>query len=155
MFKPFPGNQLSTKAQSFPRKSSNTTSLMIALTANHARDFTWNQGCSSNSPPLTHGDQIPHLLEESDNQIPSSPVRQRCQMPGVCPGGGGGDVEALIWLIHYLDLYFTGVYIINVLLFNQPGEKTLLNLLHKMVKVAELQKNLGLVRADVDFIPVG
>ena len=42
-----------------------------------------------------------------------------------------------------------------MLLFNQPGEKTLLNLLHKMVKVAELQKNLGFVRADVDFIPVG
>jgi len=35
------------------------------------------------------------------------------------------------------------------------GEKTLLNLLHEMVKVAELQKNLGLVRADVDFLPIG
>ena len=34
-------------------------------------------------------DQIPHPLEDSDNQIPSSPGRQRCQMPGVCPGGGG------------------------------------------------------------------
>ena len=37
-----------------------------------------------------HGDQIPHPLEDSDNQIPSSPGRQSCQMPGVCPGGGGG-----------------------------------------------------------------
>ncbi|KAJ7339518.1 flavin-linked sulfhydryl oxidase [Desmophyllum pertusum] len=35
------------------------------------------------------------------------------------------------------------------------GEKTLLNLLHEMVKVTELQKTLGLVRADVDFIPIG
>ena len=78
-------NQLATKAQSFPRKSSNTASPMIAR---HARDFKWNWGCSSNSPPLTRGDQIPHPLEDSDNQIPSSPRRQRCQMPGVCPGGG-------------------------------------------------------------------
>ena len=79
-----PCNQLATKAQSFPRKSSNTASPMIAR---HAKDFTWNRGCSSNSPPLKHGDQIPHPLEDSDNQIPSSPERQRCQMPGVCPGG--------------------------------------------------------------------
>ena len=38
-----------------------------------------------------HEDQIPHPLEDSDKQIPSS------------PGGGGGvegDVKALIWLIH-------------------------------------------------------
>ena len=33
--------------------------------------------------------QIPHPLEGTDNQIPSCPGRQRCQMPGVCPGGGG------------------------------------------------------------------
>ena len=37
----------------------------------------------------------------------------------------------------------------------QTGEKTLLNLLHAMVKVAELQKSLGLVRTEVDFIPIG
>ena len=59
----------------------------------HAKDFTWNRGCSSNSPPLKHGDQIPHPLEDSDNQIPASPGRQRCQMPGVCPGGGGGMLK--------------------------------------------------------------
>ena len=35
--------------------------------------------------------QIPDPLEDSDNQIPSSPVRQRCPMPRVCPGGGGGS----------------------------------------------------------------
>ena len=40
-------------------------------------------------------------------------------------------------------------------LLNLTGEKTLLSLLHEMVKVAELQKNIGLVRANVDFIPVG
>ena len=62
-----------------------TASPMIAR---HAKDFTWNRGCSSNPPPLKHADQIPHPLEDSDNQIPSSPGRQRCQMPGVCPGGG-------------------------------------------------------------------
>ena len=72
-------NQLATKAQSFPRKSSNTASPMIAR---HAKDFTWNRGCSSNSPSLKHGDQIPHPLEDSDNQIPSSPGWQRCQMSG-------------------------------------------------------------------------
>ena len=81
-----PCNQLATTAQSFPRKSSNTTSTMIAR---HAIDFTWNRGCGSNSPPLTHGDQIPQPLEDSAYQIPSSPGRQRCQMPGVCPGGRG------------------------------------------------------------------
>ena len=91
-----PCNQLATKAQSFPRKSSNTASPMKA---HLARDSTWNQGCSSNSPPLTHGDQIPHPLEDSDNQIPSSPGRQRCQMPGVCLVGQG-VVEASIWPIH-------------------------------------------------------
>ena len=63
LFKPFPSNQSATKAQSFPRKSSNTKSPMIAR---HAKDFTWNRGCSSNSPPLKHGDQIPHPLEDSD-----------------------------------------------------------------------------------------
>ena len=89
LFKPFPRNQLATKAQSFPRKSSNTASPMIAR---HARDFTWNCGCT-NSPPLTHGDQIPHPLEDSYNQIPSCPGGQRCQMHGVCPGGGGGMLK--------------------------------------------------------------
>ena len=93
-----PCKQLATKVQSFPRKSSNTASPM---TAQLARDSTWNQGCSSNSPPLTHGEQIPHPLEDSNNQIPSSPGQQRCQMPGVSPGVGGGDVKASIWPIHY------------------------------------------------------
>ena len=79
-----PRNQLAAKVQSFPRKSSNTASPMTAC---HARDFTWNRGCSSNSPPLTHEDQISHPLEDSDNQISSSPGRQRCQMPGVFRGG--------------------------------------------------------------------
>ena len=81
-----PCNQLATTAQSFPRKSSNTASTMIAR---HAIDFTWNRGCGSNSPPLTHGDQIPQPLEDSAYQIPSSLGRKRCQMPGVCPGGEG------------------------------------------------------------------
>ena len=35
------------------------------------------------------GIKFPTPLEDSDHQIPSSPGRQRCQMPGVCPGGGG------------------------------------------------------------------
>ena len=78
-------NQLTTKAQSFPRKSSKTASPM---TARHAREFKWNWGWSSNFLPLTHGYQIPHPVEDSDNQIPSSPGRQRCQMPGVFREGG-------------------------------------------------------------------
>ena len=75
--------------------------------ARHARNFTWNRGCSSNSLPRTHGDQILHPLEDSDNQIPSSLRRQSCQMPKVCPRGrGGGDVEASIWPIHYRHWYW-------------------------------------------------
>ena len=74
--------------------------------ARHANDFTWNRGCSSNSPPLTHGDQIPHPLEDSPNQIPSSPARQRCQMPGVCPGGGGGMLKLRF------DRYIISVWIL-------------------------------------------
>ena len=35
----------------------------------------------------------------SSDQITALLGRKRRQMPGVCPGGGG-DVEALIWLIH-------------------------------------------------------
>ena len=94
LFKPFPRNQ------SFPRKSSNTASPI----AHHAKDFTWNRGCSSNSPPLKHGDQIPHPLEDSDNQIPSSPGRQRCQMPGVCPAGA-------CWSFDLTDTLFVGSYL--------------------------------------------
>lgn len=46
---------------------------------------------------------------------------------------------------------------IDVHLFSlsQIGERTLLGLLHEMVKITEQQKTLGLVRADVDFIPIG
>ena len=59
----------------------------------HSSSLTWNRGDGSNSPPLTHGDQIPHPLEDSDNQIPSSPGWQMCH------ARGGGDVEASIWPI--------------------------------------------------------
>ena len=115
LFMPFSRNQLATKAQSFPRKSSNTASPMIAR---HAKDFTWNRGCSSNSPPLTHGDQIPHPLEDSDNQIPSFPGRQRCQMPGVCPGGGG------ILKLRF-DQYITHPYLfILATSLQQPPDKS-------------------------------
>ena len=79
LFKPFPRNQLAKKAQSFPRKSSKTASLTIAR---HAGDFIWNGGCSSNSPPLTHGDQIPHPLKDSENQIPSSYDGKGVKCPG-------------------------------------------------------------------------
>ena len=71
LFKSFSRNQLATKAQSFPRKSSNTTSPMIV---HHTRDFTQNQGGQFKFPPP----------KDSDNQIPSSPGQQRCQMPVVC-----------------------------------------------------------------------
>ena len=36
--------------------------------------------------------------------MPSLPGRKRRQMPEVCKGGGG-DVEASIWLVHYLMPY--------------------------------------------------
>ena len=83
LFKPFPCTQLATKAQSFPRKSSNTASPIIAR---HAWDFTWNGGWGSNSQPLTHGDQIFLPLEDSDNQIPSFPGRQGDKCPGYTRG---------------------------------------------------------------------
>ena len=53
----FPGNQLATKAQPLPRKSSNTASAMIAhhVQWKAPRDFTWNRGYGSNSPPLLPG----------------------------------------------------------------------------------------------------
>ena len=92
--------------QSFPRKSSNTASPMMA---HNARDFTWNRGCRSNSPPLTHRDQIPHPLDDSDNQVPSSPGRQRCQMPGVCPGVGG------CWSFDLTDTFFKHWYSVRLL----------------------------------------
>ena len=72
------------------------------MIAQHAKDFTWNRGCNSYSPPLTHGDPISHPLEVSANQIPSSLGRQRCQKPEVCRGG---HVEALNWPIHNTILF--------------------------------------------------
>ena len=98
-FKPFPCNQLATKAQSFPRKSPNTVSPMIA----RQNEIV---GAVQIPHPQCMEIKFPTPLEDSDNQIPSSPGRQRCQMPGVCPGGGGGGgehVEASIWPIHKED----------------------------------------------------
>ena len=42
--------------------------------------------------------QIPHPLEDSDNQIPSSPGRAQMSNAWGMPGGGGGwgDIEASI-----------------------------------------------------------
>ena len=39
----------------------------------------------------------------SGDQIPALQGRKRRQIPGVCSagGGGGGDVEPSIWLVHY------------------------------------------------------
>ena len=123
LFKPFPRNQLATKRnnlfhenpltprfhmksrvqfkfptpypgrQSFAARGFGLQPKMCrpsAKTENFRR--TWEK-------PLSSGTQGTHPLEDSDNQIPSSPGRQRSQMPGVCPGG---DVEASIWPIHYL-----------------------------------------------------
>ena len=38
----------------------------------------------------------PHAREGLANQIPHSPSTEDGQMPGVCPGGGGRDVEVSI-----------------------------------------------------------
>ena len=59
----------------------------------------------SNSPPLKHGDQISQPLEDSGNQIPSSPGRQKCQMPGVCPRGGGGGGMLKLRFDRYITPY--------------------------------------------------
>ena len=80
-------DQLASKAQSFPRKPSNTTS---PTTARHARDFTWNWGCSSNSPPLMHQDQIPHPLEDSIIKFPPPRDGKGVKCPGFAQVGGGG-----------------------------------------------------------------
>ena len=48
------------------------------------------------STPPRQG-QIPHPREGLIRQIPHSPGTENSQMPGVCPGGGGGgDVEVSI-----------------------------------------------------------
>ena len=54
----------------------------------YARDFAWNRGCSSNSPPLTHGDQIPYPLEDSDNQFPPPRDGKGFKCPQYARGGG-------------------------------------------------------------------
>ena len=65
--------------------------LMPNITTNRAITQT-NQGSSSNSPLLTHEDQIPRPLEDSDNQIPSSKGDGKgVKCPGYAPGRGGGE----------------------------------------------------------------
>ena len=68
--------------------------------------FQWEE--PTKRVPFTAEPEIPEILTKwkapSDNQIPSSPGRQRCQMPGVCRGGGG-HVEASIWPIHNLQRF--------------------------------------------------
>lgn len=63
------------------------------------RHVTLNRGYGSNSPPPMHGYQIPHPLEDSDNKMPSSPWRQWCQVPGVCPGEGCWSFELIDTLL--------------------------------------------------------
>ena len=95
-----PCNQLATKVQSFPRKSSNTASPM---TAHLARDSTRNEGRSSNSPPPTHGDQIPTPWKTLIIKFPPPRDSKGAKCLGYAQGRGGrgGDVEASIWPIHY------------------------------------------------------
>ena len=102
--------------QSFPRKSSNTASATIVRHMQSAQRFHMKSRPQFSPPPHTHGNKIHHRLELSDNQIPSSPGRQRFQMPGVCPGGmlkarfdryitvfwmiyGGDIVERRSWIL--------------------------------------------------------
>ena len=85
-----PCKQLATNAQSVPWKSSNTTS---PGHDSYARDFAWNRGGSSNSPPLTHGDQIPHPLEDSDNQFPPPRDGKGLKCPQYARRGGGGMLK--------------------------------------------------------------
>ena len=83
LFKPFLRNQLATKAQSFPQKSSDAMSAIIACHKQSALRFHMKL-------------RLPFKFTtpwKTDNQIPSSNARGM-------PGGGGevglGDIEASI-----------------------------------------------------------
>ena len=118
-----PCNQLATKAQSFPRKSSNTASPMIA---HLARDSTWNRGRSSNSPPLTHGDQIPHPLKTLIIKFPPPRDGKGAKCLGYAWWGGGllklrfgrYIVSMVLWLSYNILLNNNSE--IGRLLYNLP-----------------------------------
>ena len=61
---------------------------IIFQQACHARDFTWNRGCSPNSPPLTHGDQIPHPWKTLIIKFPPPPDGKGVKCLGNARGGG-------------------------------------------------------------------
>ena len=84
LFKPFPRIQLATKAQYFPRKSPNTASPMIAR---HGRDFTWNRGCSSNSPAQRIEIKFPTPWKTLIIKFPPPRDGKGVKCPGFARGG--------------------------------------------------------------------
>ena len=78
-FKPFPCNQLATKAQSFRRQ----------IHQHRVRHDTSAQRFHM-KPRLRVKFPTPR---GTDDQIPSSPGRQRYQTPRICPSGGGGMLK--------------------------------------------------------------
>ena len=50
----------------------------------------WNSHFRFKFPTPPRQSQIPHPRDGLSDQIPDSPGKVNIQMPGVCPGGGGG-----------------------------------------------------------------
>ena len=53
-----------------------------------------------------HESQMPHRAGLILGQIPHCAELNKSQMPGDCPGGGGGG-RFWNWLVHYLESYLT------------------------------------------------
>ena len=85
LFKPFPRYRLATKAQSFPRKSSNTASPTIAHHVQSAQRLHMK---------LRLWFKFPTPWNNSDNSV--LPGTAKVSNAQGMPGGGGGDVEASI-----------------------------------------------------------
>ena len=68
------------------------------MIARHAKNFTWNPGCSSNSPPLKHGIKFPTPWKTLIIKFPPPRDGKGVKCPGYARGGG--HVEASIWPVH-------------------------------------------------------
>ena len=92
LFKPFLRNQLATKAQSFPQKSSNTMSAMIACHKQSARRFHMKSRLRF---------KFPTPWKTLIIKFPPPRGGQRCQIPRVWLGGVGGywsfDLTDTMW----------------------------------------------------------
>ena len=99
--RPLVFNQSATNMQSSPLISSKFVSAISGNLSTHVesgRLVTWNRGLRSNSPPHMSGDQMPSL-----------PGRKRPQMPGVCPGLGGGGGRRC-WSLDFTGALWIGIF---------------------------------------------